>query len=379
MISAIPCIGKFASRRAQAVDPNKRRCLIQNSSKSGAIVTGHVFDGDLASAKPSLIDSLEWMWRMKRGTMNLDTRRNIFFVDATMYSLYRSKNWVLLPRKEDVLSFYDEWIMARQRETFADLEADTYIYTFLPLQNMDDIYITRQENDGSVAIHEFPFEDFPVIKSHIHPRFAILHLGETISRDLTPDARAQLFDQYPYLRDVQHLFRVWTMSIPVGAMNEPTYVLQQRYHESEGSCSPSPSEMDDNESSTPLRRTIPMPKRNRYRPSSSPSQSTSSENSEEEEEEEEAAVENVALRHHGTSSSVGCARGSQLSNRGRPLTSIELSRQEGLADLEPMRWTTDRIAGWAKRCRSPSPPPSPTKPPLRRSTRIRKKPRRFLN
>ncbi|PPR04146.1 hypothetical protein CVT24_010696 [Panaeolus cyanescens] len=331
-----------------------------------------------------MIDALEWTWGMKRGTLNLDTHRNIFSLGPSMYSLYREKKWGLLPTEEDVYKFYDKKrSMTCRRDTFAVSEPrdEVYTYRLIPLRDMEEIYITRQSSTESstVEIHEFPFEGFPTIRSHVHPKFVILHLGLTIEGDLDRLTRAALFKKYPYLWDVQNLSLAWTAQIPQGAFDDPTYVLPRSEIDN---CTPStPSECNDDTAHTPPRRIIPLPKRHHFRPLSSASSSSSSEASEGDD--WELAAQGVQIQNNRTSertsSSVRGSRGCHNDEQTRPLTSLELSRQEGCEDSRSARWDADRIVGWAKRCRSPTPPPSPTKPVLRRSTRIRKKPKRFLN
>ncbi|PPQ72835.1 hypothetical protein CVT24_012881 [Panaeolus cyanescens] len=291
MATSVPIIANSAIKRAENADPNQGRCLVENSSSAGAMVAGHVFNRDFASAKPSIIDSLEWSWKMKRGTLNLDTRRNIIFrpVSPSLNTLFQDNKWGLLPVEKDVYYFYDEWrVIPHRRDTFVDLEEETYTYTLLPLRDMEDVYIPRQASDGSVKIHEYPYEDFPVITSHIHPRFAILHLGAAVScHRLQQKARRDLFENIPYMRDIQVLYRAWSTLciVQFGGLSDPTYVLQEPYHESDRSDSDSTADESQNSLCTPLCRHVPMAKRLYYRPSPSNSPSSSSGESEEEEEE----------------------------------------------------------------------------------------------
>ncbi|PPR04143.1 hypothetical protein CVT24_010693 [Panaeolus cyanescens] len=380
-----------AIKRAENADPNHGRCLIENCSRVGAIVMTYMFNRDLAIGNSHLIDSLEWSWRMRRGTLNLDTRRNIFFC-ASMHALFRERKWCLIPREEDVFHFYDEErVFIRKRNRFVDSEGDIFTYTLLPLQDMEDLYITRQsgrDDDKTVSIHDFPFEDLPVIRSHLHPKFVILHLGATISR-FCGDAWGGLLDRFPYLWNVHQLFLAWTGGIPLGAFNDPTYVFPRSTMNDPVNSAVTPPDLDDNGDRTPLHRNIPISEDERYRPASSAtssassSPSSSSATSEEMEVDDEEATDEQPPQRASlvepANSSVLCVRGSQTDDWIRPLTSLVLTRRrQGHEDLRPVRWTADRVAGWAKRCRSPTPPPSPTKAPLRRSTRIKKKPKEFL-
>jgi hypothetical protein len=83
-------------KRAGAADPNEQRCLIENFPKVRGVEVAHIFErensrnstlvGNLATLQwiPSILiisqmTSLEYSWGLRKGTLNLDTRRNIFF------------------------------------------------------------------------------------------------------------------------------------------------------------------------------------------------------------------------------------------------------------------------------------------------------------
>ncbi|TFK19818.1 hypothetical protein FA15DRAFT_157931 [Coprinopsis marcescibilis] len=73
-------------RRVQAVDPNGGRCLVENCSPARIVEYCHVVPRKLWR-DTQLLDSLEWFWRMRKNTLNLETRRNIFavrFIVCTM-------------------------------------------------------------------------------------------------------------------------------------------------------------------------------------------------------------------------------------------------------------------------------------------------------
>ncbi|PPQ72839.1 hypothetical protein CVT24_012885 [Panaeolus cyanescens] len=312
-------IDKAAAKRAKDADPNSGRCLVENCSPNGAVMPFHVFNPEVAS-----MDSLEWSWGMKRGTLNIDTYRNIFSLSASMYSLYQGRKWGLLPSEEDV-------------------------YRLLPIQDLEEIFIARQSSptgSRAVDVHEFPFEDFPIIRSHVHPKFVILHLGLTMHSGLDGDTRGALYDKYPYLWKVQHLSLSWTRKIPQGAFDDLgglTYVLPRSEI---NNCTPStPSECNDGTAHTPLRRIIPLPKRDHYRPLSSASTSSSSEAGASEEDWErapQALSVNVDQITERTNSSVrgtqGCQEDEEIT---RPPTFVE-----------PLKWTPDSITTWAKACDS---------------------------
>lgn len=95
-LNHIKPITKAAQQRAKAADPNGQRCLIENYSKNRAVHLAHVVFRDAsgyneivsyrctsANLRAELytkqMESLEWSWKMAKGTLNLDTQENVFF------------------------------------------------------------------------------------------------------------------------------------------------------------------------------------------------------------------------------------------------------------------------------------------------------------
>lgn len=70
--------------------------------------------------------AIEWAWGLRKGTLNLDTRQNIFFrefsrlasvewpsdhhptVGAAVHALYKSRKWALLPSEEIIDQYLTE-------------------------------------------------------------------------------------------------------------------------------------------------------------------------------------------------------------------------------------------------------------------------------
>ncbi|PPQ85194.1 hypothetical protein CVT24_007947 [Panaeolus cyanescens] len=200
-------------KRAQDTDPNMQRCLIENCSTSMAIQLGHVYDRE-ETAHGHGMDSLEWNWGLIKGSLHLDTRRNVFFVGTSLYELYKRHNWSLVP-EEMVVSqfFYEGGTRPRKRRDFPKLQSQTFKYTFLPIKNMEDVYISRQSEDNTVTIHEYPFSGFPTITSHIHPVFVLLHLSESLWCVNTESYNA-IVKQYPWLHKMRELHTSWFAELP---------------------------------------------------------------------------------------------------------------------------------------------------------------------
>ncbi|PPR07166.1 hypothetical protein CVT24_010719 [Panaeolus cyanescens] len=375
-----------ATKRVKLVDPNSGHCLVENCSPAQGVRTAQVFDWRLASdSECDLLDSLEWAWGMSRGSLNLNTRRNLFFVGASWHELYKDNKWALLPSREDVLKFYDEdGVFLLRRESFPPVEDGPFTYTLLPLDDLDGVYIARQsaeEGSNDVTIHDFPFDDFPTITCHVDPKFAIMHLGRTLFSVVDVEIRLALVAKFPYLGKVWALSAAWTSDVPKSAWRDETYL---------------PLHLNDPPSTitltkvqparTPPRTNLPSLKRKLSMLADSWSDAEDDfEFGDSDAGYELESVENAASSRAGasshtsqrTNSSLCVARGSENGRKRHCLTSVDARRKEANVDVTPVKWTADNVSRWAKKCCPPTPPAEPTLP-LRRSTRIRKKPKRFL-
>ncbi|PPR07168.1 hypothetical protein CVT24_010721 [Panaeolus cyanescens] len=377
MKTLIKNVSKAASKRAQSVDPNSGRCVIENCSNTQGVHAVRVFDCDI-EMEPDVLGSLEWAWGMIQGSLSLDTRRNILFVGESVYELYRSKKWALLPMEEDVAQFFDKFrIFTLGRERFPKIERDTFQYTLLPLDALEDVYLSRQSMEGArdVTIHDFPYNTFPVITSHVDPRFVILHLSQTVFGDTDVNVRMELIEKYPYLDEAWSLFETWTGGIPTHALKDKTYICHSSGHD--GTSTVLVDSTDCDGSRTPVQRNRPLPK-----PTFSMISSASGDEYDDEQEEEELIMEASSVSYTASledseeaNSSIDCVRGLHVNKRHRYLTSVELSIRKENVNMEPLTWTSERISEWAKEC---TPQASSERPPVRRSTRTRKKPKRFL-
>lgn len=94
---------------------------------------------------------------------------------------------------------------------------------------MEDVAIIRQTTDLPTAqgftCHIFPFSDFPVITSHVHPRFVIFHLGAVMSKWISLETRKRVFATYPWLALIGQLHMQWKLAPPPYAVRDRTYIL----------------------------------------------------------------------------------------------------------------------------------------------------------
>ncbi|PPQ80315.1 hypothetical protein CVT24_000414 [Panaeolus cyanescens] len=230
-------------KRVTKAAPNQQRCLIENCDNDRAVVLAHVLRREL-SLDESLLDSLEWHWGLKKGTINLDTHRNTFFLGASLYELYRQNKWVLLPEDEVLDRYVYDDGEAVVREDFPVFQEKTFRYRFVPLFDMDDIYLARQSSDSpsQVDIHEYPFDTLPLLISHVHPMFVLMHTSRVCYSDsILPMGAVSRFDErYPIVRRLNIIYCAWASMVPDGAYRHRTYVsypLLHRRYNSDDTCS----------------------------------------------------------------------------------------------------------------------------------------------
>ncbi|PPQ66912.1 hypothetical protein CVT24_008527 [Panaeolus cyanescens] len=228
MITArIKSITTAATERAKAADTNNQRCLIENCSSKRAIQVTHAFNRENAVLERKMA-AIEWNTNMQKFTMNLDTRRNVFMVGASIGLLYEQKRWGLVPEEDVVDRYFNEDGNVRPRQDFPELTEETFTYSFVPLQRMEEVYITRQTDlptgGRKIDIYHFPHDGFPKVTSHVDPKFAILQIGSILTM-LEEDKRLALIKKHPIMEKICTLHRHWCKTMAVNAHSDPTYVV----------------------------------------------------------------------------------------------------------------------------------------------------------
>ncbi|PPR01853.1 hypothetical protein CVT24_001741 [Panaeolus cyanescens] len=351
-------------KHAEKCDYNKKRCLIENCSPSKAVGMAHIWD---RQTKSSIVEALEWGWGMRKGSLNLDTSRNILFLGASLHELYKNRKWALVPEESVVRQYlYKSFDLPLWRNDFRDIQGETFKYTFQPIQDMEDIYVARQSTDDpqEVAVHEYPFETFPVLTSHVHPKYVILHLGDILCSGLERSARRRILEKYPWLALVESLYLRWVAYLPEDADQDPTYVP---HHPQDDAQSLSSLSISTNASfRTPLRRIQPLVGRQSSTSSSSSSSSASSSNSS-----SSSASSNTSqsVISDGTVSSNASPGHKTRDLHVRLLTCRALRDQARDDGLENPKWTKSRIASWAEQCVPCSPPPAPRRAQTSKSSK----------
>ncbi|EAU87441.2 hypothetical protein CC1G_02200 [Coprinopsis cinerea okayama7 len=170
-----------AALRALREDPNGGRCAVQNcvDGSPEPVVPCYVLPKEF-EAHHELMTAFEYNFGYQHMSLNLDTRKNIFFryahkVSATLRDLFVQGKWALLPEQSVLERYYGESV---QVHAVALVAEDQF-----PIASIRR-YLTPSSDDSRscssyTTYTKFPFDDFPTITSHVHPNFAVYSLGYT--------------------------------------------------------------------------------------------------------------------------------------------------------------------------------------------------------
>ncbi|KII86409.1 hypothetical protein PLICRDRAFT_289557 [Plicaturopsis crispa FD-325 SS-3] len=170
--------------RMQLVETRIDRCLITNTLDT--VEFAYCVPRE---PKASLLDSLEFAWNMESGTLNTDSRYNIFPVSAELRSRFETGDWVLLPTVQQVETYWASGSIPIGRH-FPDIPNGVFEYTLLAQRRMKGFPIRQYPRLGSAddattpdeqhRAHEYPYEELGVMRLHLHPRFVIWNLGRKV-------------------------------------------------------------------------------------------------------------------------------------------------------------------------------------------------------
>ncbi|PPQ74142.1 hypothetical protein CVT24_012835 [Panaeolus cyanescens] len=229
----LPPVPHAARESAARFGPSEQRCLIENRYKDTTVELAHVLDRQFTTEK-QIMDSIEWAWGLRKGSLNLDTSRNIFFLDSSIFELYKTRKWILVPEE----SVVDRYLNKKNRPLLRpemqklQFEDTVYKYTFVPVSHMEDIVLARQstDNPSEVILHEYPFDNMPTLISHVDPKFVILQSGSVLSCSLAPGSGQNL----TILQKILRLYMTWIARIPACHITFPDYILPKPKQELEG-------------------------------------------------------------------------------------------------------------------------------------------------
>ncbi|KAI0827572.1 hypothetical protein BC628DRAFT_1418194 [Trametes gibbosa] len=230
------------------LEPNVDRpfCVVTRASVGCTILEyAHVLP---AATTSEVLNKLEWVWNMKHKTLNVDTRRNIHPLDATLHQYFhRTDNnkyngWFWLPDTVDIKiisDMHDHYIgilaaapsqhakMRRNPDEFYK-DQKVFKYRFVPFPAMQNSWavrrltVSRQENgstaEAEVVQHYYPFDTMPVVSLHIPYHFVICDTGRKLDSVYGADVSKMAAD-FPQgslmLLAVKNLYDAWMRANPV--------------------------------------------------------------------------------------------------------------------------------------------------------------------
>ncbi|CAA7270529.1 unnamed protein product [Cyclocybe aegerita] len=217
-------LSKAAKFRVDSVDPNHARCLVENCPPERAVNYCHLVPRRVSWKEEDFMDSVEWYWNLRRGSLNLDTRRNIFRAGSSLHWLHDQHQWALLP-PPDIVDIYAHSLIdapaairLADRKAFPTVPDGIYEYRLIPLRDMQNVGISRQSTDNpptpnSFTNYVYPFNEMPPLRSHIHPKFAILEFGRKLKK-MSTAALVNALRHTPALADIYVIYEAWTRGVP---------------------------------------------------------------------------------------------------------------------------------------------------------------------
>ncbi|GAB1527784.1 hypothetical protein RhiTH_010972 [Rhizoctonia solani] len=162
---------------------------------------------------------------MKPRTLNLDTTRNLVWLDCTVHKLFDHRHWALLPSEailDEILRFVVQHIDYEDREKFTKVfPHQIYEYTFVQLKPCTEPYIRYDK--PQVSVHQGPFSTLSPIRSHIHPYFVICNVALK-DKKFYPHLKAGTQSEYETLahdpsllkrlRLCRSIFTLWDRPLP---------------------------------------------------------------------------------------------------------------------------------------------------------------------
>ncbi|KAF8129827.1 hypothetical protein EV363DRAFT_1450860 [Boletus edulis] len=175
---------------------------------------------------------------MKYYTLNLDTRYNIFPVNASLHRMFDKPNtfpsWTLLPMDEVIRIFWNTLKLedGRLRASRGNFQLSL---------KLKGCTITRQHavtDDDTPSIDHFrlyayPFHDYLIVESHLRPHFVILEAGRKL-KQLPLTYIPALLAQYPILAQVSDLYESWTAALPKRVLADEKFNPPSNQEHSEG-------------------------------------------------------------------------------------------------------------------------------------------------
>ncbi|PPR04142.1 hypothetical protein CVT24_010692 [Panaeolus cyanescens] len=231
-------------RRVTFTAPSGNRCMVTNQANSRFTIakTGiqlcHAF-GRANSLEDERMRSVEFTWGMTRNSVNLDSRYNCFYCTSNFHIMHDNGYWCIMPDLDLVQRYYDA--MRRDDgghgvELAKEIQKDdkkiheyTLVAFITDMESTDiDVYVDKSlRGEGPKKItYEFPFQNLPKIRSHLHPKFVLLNVGAVLEK---PHITAAVMDQdhlAPYSDAfglIQRMYRVCWKEISAVKDMDPAF------------------------------------------------------------------------------------------------------------------------------------------------------------
>ncbi|KAF8151594.1 hypothetical protein B0H34DRAFT_134431 [Crassisporium funariophilum] len=159
------------------------RCVVKNSPAEYGVQYTHILR---RAAQDNELTKLEYSWGMKYGTLHVDSRYNVMRLEAVLHHLFDNNQWLLLPELH-IIKIYLTASMQRPIKNLKKLvPAGPYKYKLVATDKLKgyklDCYngaptCNTQAEPNHFSPYFFPFDNLPMITSHIHPRFVICNTG----------------------------------------------------------------------------------------------------------------------------------------------------------------------------------------------------------
>ncbi|KAM6496663.1 hypothetical protein JOM56_007136, partial [Amanita muscaria] len=142
------------------------------------------------------LDKLEWVWGLDYFTLNVDTRFNLVHLNAALHAAFDSKKgWLLLPVDVDILMTSSmrlplhrpNLLSMRYDNLYLFFHKKAFRYKFIPLPPMEGTAVefyngdyTTEPTSSNSSLHFYPFNQLPIVESHVYPHYVIYNLGEKL-------------------------------------------------------------------------------------------------------------------------------------------------------------------------------------------------------
>ncbi|CAE6451554.1 hypothetical protein ACGC1H_005765 [Rhizoctonia solani] len=189
------CVSDAAKGRLTTNSPKGHRCLITWSAWS--LECAHVLR---RSTKGSRLSTLEYVWGMKFGTLNLDTTQNMMWLSPHLHRYFDAKDWALVPSLADLETIERSSVRGF---SFASKPKFTKVcprgirsYDFALFKQSTELDpLLRVVDPTCHSVHLPPYTTLSPIISHVNPYFVICNVAEK-DKHYFPDLNADANQGY---------------------------------------------------------------------------------------------------------------------------------------------------------------------------------------